>query len=281
MTEGNILIADAGGTSTQWVLVCSDGRQISTCTRGVSPTVMTGGEIMEVFSHVTGLIGEAERVYYYGAGCGNESICADLARLLWECGGRSVEVFSDLLGAGRALFGHGEGCVAILGTGAATGLMSGGELTLSVPALGYILGDEGSGADLGKETLRRYLRGGIANVGFRRAMERILPGGQAQAIEQVYRKGRANAWLASFAPILAHHLDTAEGREITDVCFGRFADNLKHYPGIENMEVKSCGGVAGAFRERIGEVLEARGLHLGEVVDSPIEGLIKYHMDED
>ena len=158
-----VLIADSGSTKCTWI--ASDGaRTTNVRTRGINAVQHSPEQIREALAELPPC-GAAEAVYFYGAGCGHTfpDATAKMVRALADrFGAEHVEAESDLLGAARALFGRGEGVACILGTGSNSCWCRGGEIVENVPPLGYVLGDEGSGATLGRNLVNGIFKGHIS-----------------------------------------------------------------------------------------------------------------------
>ena len=184
-----------------------------------------------------------------------------------------IVVESDLLGAARALFSRGEGIACILGTGSNSCWCRGDEILKNVPPLGYVLGDEGGGVHLGRNLLNGIFKGHIP------LKEEFLAAtglSYEEIIRRVYREPYANRFLASFAPFILAHTDCPEVREMVRRSFGEFASrNLSRYP--QGLPVSFVGGIAARFGELLRETLEAEDYRIGTIVESPAEGLLKYH----
>ena len=190
--------------------------------------------------------------------------------------GAAIGLGSDLLGAARALFGRGEGIACILGTGSNSCHCRGGEIVANVPPLGYVLGDEGSGAVLGRNLVNGIFKGAIP---LREEFLRTFALTYAGLIRRVYREPAANRFLASFAPFIRAHLDCAPVREMVVRSFGEFAArNLSGYPA--GLPVAFVGGVAAHFEEPLREAMAAAGREVVRIVCSPAEELWKYHGGE-
>lgn len=155
-----VVLVDSGSTKTDWCVTCGE-RRVFVNTKGINPVVQSDDEILDILKteFLPSLMREgislrdadSLSVYYYGAGCTKEKtprVVSMLRQIFGECA--SIEVRSDLLAAARALFGHGEGIACILGTGSNSCLYDGEDIVANTPAMGYILGDEGSGAVLGR-----------------------------------------------------------------------------------------------------------------------------------
>ena len=189
---------------------------------------------------------------------------------------RQVEAHSDLLGAARALCGHNYGIASILGTGANSCLYDGERIVQNTPALGYILGDEGSGGVLGKHFLHELYKG-VLSEKIRSEFEQEYDLKMADVIQRVYREPMPNRFLASFAPFIHRHLsDPAMNRMVIDNFRDFFRYNIRPYDHPE-LPVSFVGSIAWHFRDQLAEAAEAEGFRLGTILKSPIEGLLRFH----
>lgn len=271
------LLADSGSTKCDWAAV-SDGRVERLRTAGINAVQQSSESIAATLEGLPAAFAPS-RVHFYGAGCGetlpeaSARLCDVLRRRFPDA---EITVGSDLLGAARALFGRGRGIACILGTGSNSCCCDGGRIVRQVPPLGYILGDEGSGAVLGRMLAGDLLKG----VGFDAAMRREFFAAHGltyeELIRRVYREPQANRFLASFVPFIVAHIDLPEMRRLVVGAFGAFADrNLAAYP--REWPVGCAGGVASRFAPLLREVLERRGFRTAGIVETPLEGLIAYH----
>ena len=267
------IIADSGSTKCTWLL--TDGvhtREVRT--RGINAVQHSPEQIREALAELPPC-GAAEAVYFYGAGCGHTfpDATAKMVRALADrFGAEHVEAESDLLGAARALFGRGEGVACILGTGSNSCWCRGGEIVENVPPLGYVLGDEGSGATLGRNLVNGIFKGHISLRGEFLAAHGLT---YEEIIRRVYREPYANRFLASFAPFVHAHLDRPDIRDMVERSFADFAErNLSGYP--VHLPVACVGGVA-AFGDLLRETLTRCGREVVTIVRSPAAGLTEYH----
>ena len=269
-----VLIADSGSTKCMWI--ASDGaRTTNVRTRGINAVQHSAEQIREALAELPPCDGVTS-VKFYGAGCG-ETFPEASEKLRRELeahfGTTDITVESDLLGAARALWGRGEGIACILGTGSNSCLCRDGEILKNVPPLGYVLGDEGSGAVLGRNLVNGIFKGHIP------LKEEFLAAhglNYEEIIRRVYREPYANRFLASFAPFIRTHIDRPEIRELVLRSFRDFASrNLSRYPA--ELPVSLLGGVAAHFEALLREALEAEGRRVETIVESPAEGLLKYH----
>lgn len=275
------LTADGGSTKVHWVITDGERRVDDFTTSGLNPSVMTESELTArlggcLARHVK--VYDAEEVEYYGAGCRGAALKVmerSLRAILPDA--RSITVGSDMLGACRAVAREGErSVVCILGTGANSCVYgAGGEIEANVPPLGYILGDEGSGAWIGKALLHGVLKG-IFPEGIRRAFHERFPMDYDETIRRVYRPDISagetpNGFLASLAPFASEHMGEEAIERMVREGIGRFLDsNVMLYEGVEAMPVYFVGSVAWAFEGAVRDEATRRGLHVGGVKRSPL-----------
>lgn len=271
-------IADSGSTKCEWIFGDGD-RILRLRTAGINAVQQSPDAIRAVLAELPPLDG-VEELRFYGAGCGDsfpEASAVLRRELAARFGpGTAIGLGSDLLGAARALFGRGEGIACILGTGSNSCHCRGGEIVAHVPPLGYVLGDEGSGAVLGRNLVNGIFKGTIP---LREEFLRTFALTYAGLIRRVYREPAANRFLASFAPFIRAHLDCVPVREMVVRSFGEFAArNLSGYPA--GLPVAFVGGVAAHFEEPLREAMAAAGREVVRIVCSPAEEIWKYHGGE-
>ena len=271
-------IADSGSTKCEWIFGDGD-RILRLRTAGINAVQQSPDAIRAVLAELPPLDG-VEELRFYGAGCGDsfpEASAVLRRELAARFGpGTAIGLGSDLLGAARALFGRGEGIACILGTGSNSCHCRGGEIVANVPPLGYVLGDEGSGAVLGRNLVNGIFKGMIP---LREEFLHTFALTYAGLIRRVYREPAANRFLASFAPFIRAHLDCAPVRKMVVRSFGEFAArNLSGYPA--GLPVAFVGGVAAHFEEPLREAMAAAGREVVRIVCSPAEELWKYHGGE-
>jgi N-acetylglucosamine kinase-like BadF-type ATPase len=274
-----ILIADGGSTKTEWRLIDRDKVESYSCA-GINPFFNSQSQIKEELNNLAFVEDDLKitELYFYGAG-----LTAGKAQDEMESAFRSVfketrlYFKDDLTAAARALFSDGSGIVCILGTGSNSGLYKEGKLVEKVPALGYILGDEGSGADIGKSFLNALLK-------------RRLPGSLTKeliekedlemntVLHKVYKEKRPNRYMASLTQIMKKHMEISEIRQIVLDAFDSFVNkNILKYPNHSEIEVGFVGSIAWHFQNELKEVLSRRDLRINKIIQQPIENLVLYH----
>lgn len=266
-----ILIADSGSTKTDWGVVT---------TQGINPFHMSQETIREILNqelmpHLHP--DEIESVFFYGSGVRPE-LEAMMEALLSETfpQATTVEAHSDLLGAARALCGRDCGIAAILGTGANSCLYDGERIVDNTPAMGYILGDEGSGAVLGKLFVH-HLYKGLLSKEIVSDFEEETGLSMATIIDRVYRQPLPNRFLASLSEYIHRHLDVATLRELVISNFEDFFRcNVEAYQRTD-LPVHFVGSIAWYYQDELREAAARTGYSIGTVLRNPMEGLRKYH----
>lgn len=271
------LIADSGSTKTSWITV--EGSHIGKVveTSGINPVRDKEEVISKVIAQVQeGLQGSISQVYFYGAGC-IPPYSTTVKHVLQEYFPQAkIQVESDMMGAAIALCGHQEGIACILGTGANSCLFDGQKIVRQTPALGYILGDEGSGACLGKrlvgDVFKRQLPPSLLQ-----AFDDELGLTQTEVIDRVYRQPQANLFLSSLVPFLARHIDHEAIQQLVTDEFRRFIRrNILNYQRPD-LPVCFVGGIVNSFAPQLKVAIEQEGLKMGKAIQKPIQAMASYH----
>ena len=284
------LIVDSGSTKTSWCFAflpdtkSADGARTVT-TEGLNPAVMSAEEVEEkiakALNHCLQSLSisaaDVDNVFFYGAGCiaGRAGVVSEsISSILVDA---KIYVADDLLGAARALCGHKAGIACILGTGSNSCLYDGKNIVAHTPALGYVLGDEGSGAVLGRKFLNAVLKQTLPeNIRKRFLQESGLD--MAEVINRVYRSPAPNRFLASMSKYIHGYLDEKEVRDIVVDNFEDFIRNNILAYGDEFRTINVVGSIAYHYKEQLTEAASRNGFQIGKIIKSPIEGLIEYHM---
>lgn len=267
-----ILIADAGSTKTEWQAIDSDGLTRSFETPGINAVMLSARELRAAFADAFDRVGATvDAIYYYGAGCISREVC-DKVRDAMPAG-PYIEAASDMLGAARALFGRKPGLAVIMGTGSNSALYDGHTLTSNMPPMGYIVGDEGSGAAFGKRLLHTVYRTGK----LRPELEHYLRMSYGEILEHVYRRPAANTFLASLMPFILDHRE--ELTEMINAELDAFFAALAAYYKL-NRNISIVGGVAYALGAHLNRAASLRGFTIDRIQERPMEGLIAYHTNE-
>ena len=277
-----ILIADSGSTKTDWICLTGsdESMQIEIQTVGLNPFHVSDNEIRGVLTHdVLPQLGDSnvEAVYFYGSGVRSE-VEGRVEGLLRESfpDAKTVQAHSDLLGACRALCGDEAGIACILGTGANSCVYDGKKIVHNTPALGYILGDEGSGAVLGKHLLHD-LYTGVLPHNLRLTFEKEMGLELSEIINKVYREPQANRFLASLSEFIHRHLNE-EG--IRQMVYNTFSDFINYHVsryGRHDLPLSFVGSIAFYYQEQLQLIVQMLGYPMGTILKSPLQGLVAYH----
>ncbi|MCM1066584.1 MAG: ATPase [Muribaculaceae bacterium] len=279
-----ILIADCGSTKIDWCLLDKGKVEKQVFTLGMNAVMLTEEEMRQrigaqLVPELGELAAKVSAVFFYGAGCISPEVCGNVARAIRHNipSAETIEVYTDLLAAARALCGHEPGIACIMGTGSNSCLYDGTSIVSNVSPLGFILGDEGSGAVLGKLFLGDVLKKQLpAEVCARFLDEYDLD--LLGIIRRVYKEPQPNRFLASVTPFISKNIDVPEIRAMVEGSFRAFfRRNIKQYPGYEKHGVNFIGSIAFYFRDVLAAAAEAEGCRIGRIVKSPMEGLIAYH----
>lgn len=277
-----ILIADSGSTKTDWICLTGDDKstQIEVQTVGLNPFHVSDNEIRGVLSHdLLPQLGDVkvDAVYFYGSGVRPE-VEGRVEGLLRESfpDAQTVQAHSDLLGACRALCGDKAGIACILGTGANSCVYDGTQVVHNTPALGYILGDEGSGAVLGKHLLHD-LYTGVLPHSVRLAFEKEMGLELSEIINKVYREPQANRFLASLSEFIHRHLDEEGIRQLVYNTFSDFINYHVSRYGRRDLPLSFVGSIAYYYQEQLQLIVQMLGYQMGTILKSPLQGLVAYH----
>lgn len=273
MDAQRILVCDSGSTKADWLYANGDSEE-AVRTDGINPVRDSGESINRIVASLPDWTPEC--IYFYGAGC-IEPYSASVRKALQERFPKAlVSVESDLLGAARALFGHEEGIACILGTGSNSCLYKNGQITANVPPMGYILGDEGSGAVLGRQLVSDIVKGQLSQELKDAFMEefQLTP---ALIVENVYRKPAANRFLASLCPFLSKHRDYDEIQRLLASEFERFLRRNVLLYNRPDLEIRYVGSISVHFEHELRNVHAKMGLKMGDVLASPVKKMMFFH----
>ena len=291
-----ILLADSGSTKVHWCLVTASGQCSDVFTDGINPLFQTTDAMRnsicnQLLPQIAPLLwaGTLTHVFFYGAGCTPEKKVFVQKALESVFKKAEVHVESDMLGAARGLLGRNAGVACILGTGSGSCFYNGETIEWCVPSLGYILGDEGSAAVLGKRLVGDLLKNQLGDD-LKEAFFAEYKTSMADIIENVYRQPFPNRYLAKLSRFCADHLDD---KRIHDLVYDHFVQfirrNLKQYfdpsrrrpllPLQREDAPGFVGSIAYYYKPVLEEAMQAEKLPLGTVLQDPIEGLKEYHKD--
>jgi len=276
-----ILIADSGSTKTEWSL-CNEITLLQQFqTTGLNPFFSDEHYIADVIQKniVSSLdINSITSVHFYGAGClfeEQKNIVKKACTSLFKKAAHTVE--SDLLGAARALCGQEAGIACILGTGSNSCFYDGKNIVKNISSLGYILGDEGSGAHIGKMFIRAYLRKDLPEE-IQAAFFDKCKLSDEEIMHKVYHELNPNRFLSSCTRFMVNYLQNDFISNLIKKSFSEsFTNHICKYPQHEKHLVHFTGSVAFIFKDLLSQIAAQHKVRIGNITRSPMEGLIKFH----
>ena len=274
------LIADSGSTKAEWCLI--DGKKKKTFyTQGLSPYFLNTEQVQHIIefelkSKMKSV--EPDEIFFYGTGCSNPDNVKIIKKAIQKNFAQAkISVDHDLMGAAKALCGHEKGIACILGTGSNSCYYNGKKIMKNSPGLGYVLGDEGSGAYLGRKVVQYFLY----NTFDEDLMDRFVAKfntNSFEILEAVYKKPLPNRYLASFAIFLAENRGHYMVENIIEDGFNDFFFNhVYKYRESWTLPVNFIGSVAYGFKDVLKEMCNSYELQLGKVLQKPMDGLVKFH----
>lgn len=277
------LIAEAGSTKIDWALLYRGRCLVRFTTTGINALSATDEAILSMTAEAAKGCGEIlpSKICYFGAGCATKTASDRIRKALSSTFKiKDVSVESDLPAAALALCGNDDGIVCILGTGSNSCLWKEGRIAANVPPLGYVLGDECSGAAIGKRILADALRG-IMPADLRQELMESLGLDLSYVLDKTYRQEAPNRFLASVATFFAAHSCHPYVKGVFAEEFRRFLfRNVALYPGSRQLKVHFAGSLAFLMQSFIKDILLEEGYIPGKIVKSPIDGLIQYFLNK-
>ena len=279
-----MLIADSGATKSDWRFIGNDKKIISFSSPGFNPLFWKSIDIATELKKQTPkiVLSEAEnprlKIFFYGASCSSKErnkVIEIALRIIFQKA--KIEINHDLLASARALCGKTEGIAGILGTGSNSCYYDGKKITETKGGLTFILGDEGSGAHMGNELLRAFLNNEMPD-NIRTAFLKKYKINKDKIYEALYKKPHPNRYLASFADFVDNNQNEPYLRELAKECFRKFFDKtVCKYKNYKNIPFHCVGSVGFHFSEIVKEVAKEKNILVGNILKSPIEGLVEYH----
>ena len=276
------LIADSGATKCEWLLLDA-GKKKKMLTQGISPYFLNEEQVIALLQkELLPKLKQAKisEVHYYGTGLANSNNVKLIQRALKKVfPGAQVDANTDLLGAARALCGDSKGIACILGTGSNSCYYNGKKVVKNSPGLGYVLGDEGSGAYLGKKVIQYYLYNTF-DEDLHARFNNTFDTSREEILERVYKGQHPNRYLASFTSFLADNRGHYMVENIIEDGINDFFFNhLYKYTESWLHPISFAGSVAYGFRDVIKNLCDTYELELGKVIKRPMDGLIEYHRE--
>ena len=273
-----ILLADSGSTKTEWL--CVSSKKIRFTTMGLNPYFTDEDTICEELREKMpeALNAEqVEKIFFYGSGCGSAEskniVRKGLQRFFTKA---EIIVETDLVGASIACYGTGQGVVAILGTGMNIGYWNGKTVETPLPSLGYVIGDAGSGAVIGRRLLRAIYEQRVSQEiidSFREEYHLGVP----ELLNRVYKQPRANRFLAQFVPFVVKYRNEPAIQELLQTSYREFAEfYVKPVVQIYNVnEISIVGSLSVVFQEEIMQNMRAIGIELRKTIGSPLDEICR------
>ena len=282
-----LIISDCGATKADWAVI-RDGEDVlkfSTC--GFNAAVEKNADklassLKNGLERLSVIPGVPLSLYIYCAGVVSETLASEFQATFHAFfPGAQVEIYSDMLGAARAVCGHNAGVVGILGTGSNSCIYDGNAITLQGRGGGYVLGDEASGAWFGKRLLSDYIRR-LLPRDLDEALGREYDIDYQKIVQGVYRSGVPSAYLASYFPFVQQHRDSPYIKQLMQEGLALYFDRVlsAYCRELESLPLSFCGSVAYFCRDRIRECASERGWKIAGILRSPIEGLIDFHSSD-
>lgn len=273
------LIADSGSTKVDWRAIHSDGSVQEIATAGINPFFQTEEQIVYELQQnlLPDISASVNEIHFYGAGVSSPEKVLVLQNCFRKVFPKArSNAYTDLLAAARALCGKKPGIAAILGTGANSCFYDGNEIVNNVPACGFILGDEGSGAVLGKKFISDYLKRQLP-ADLNTLFDQKYNLNYNSIIERVYRQPFPNRYLATFSVFLHQNKTNPYVSKLLKNSFEEFfTRNVMQYD-YKKYPVNLVGSVAFHYEDIIKDVAKGLGVKIGNILQSPIDGLAEYH----
>lgn len=273
-----LLLADSGSTKTDWALRTDNETLRTLRTSGLNPFMLNADELTaalqrELLPQLSDTeVANVETIRFYGAGCRDHGTERMTAALATQFRSASIEVASDMLCAARALFGVGEGIACILGTGSNSCLYDGRRIVRNVSPLGFILGDEGSGAVLGRRLVGDVLKEQLS-AAVREAFHATYPEVATEVVERVYRQPFPNRYLAHFVPFLKQHEDEPHVQQLILDEFSRFFRRNVSLYGRRDLQVSFVGSIAHYFSSQLRQAAASGGFSVGTILQAPFSAI--------
>ena len=277
-----ILIADSGSSKTSWTLVKEQQIVFRFESEGYNPCYNDPEEITGSLRKSLPMEydwNKIELVAFYGAGCYEDkyAVIENALRPLFSKA--RFDVAMDLMASARALLGHDPGFAAILGTGTNSCLYDGKRITHNVDSMGFLLGDEGSGAYMGKRLIKDFIRGHMPND-IRKYFYSVYRVSPDELIDRLYGNPMPNRYCASFARFLSGEQVSGHTyiENVKRDCFRDFFRNIVvYYPDYSGYLFNCVGSIGWVFMDTLTTVAEEFGMKTGKIIQSPMEGLIAFH----
>ncbi len=278
----SIIIADSGSTKTQWNIISNNKQIKEIFSQGINPYFISEEDIVRLLLMKFDKQAErkgVEKVFFYGAGCSLKEKCDIVYSAISKVFTNAIiEVESDLLASARAVFGNTKGVSCILGTGSNVAVYNGNSFTDNINSLGYALGDQASGANIGKELVRAYFQKEMP-IDLRILFKQTYNIDLGTVLDRVYKQEYPNRYLASFAPFASENIENSFVKRIVTKAFREFVEfQLKSVEFDKNeYKVAFVGSIAYYFKDILSSVLLQNNYKIGKIIKAPMDGLLNFH----
>jgi N-acetylglucosamine kinase-like BadF-type ATPase len=277
-----ILIVESGSTKTEWRFIAGPNQAYeSFFSAGINPYYQSADEITSDQKPTLDKLAQKniQHVFYYGTGVTDDSKREVVQQALQPFMGKAtIHVANDLVAAGISLCGDEPGIACILGTGANSGYFEGGKLTEQIPPLGFWLGDEGSGANLGKRLILAYLHHELPSDLRDAFTKRFGTLTRLDIFKHAYQKEFPNRWFATFSKFLFDHRKHPFCYAMIEKAFQDFCQlYLIKYEASKDVPVHFTGSVAFYYSDILKRVVSSFGLRVGVISEAPMAGLTLFH----
>lgn len=280
-----IIIADSGSTKTDWRLI-ENTKTHHFNTIGFNPFFQDAADIAHelrtillpgIKSKISSL--QIDTIYFYGAGCSTPGKCKIVNEALSTVFSEAnITVEHDLLAAARALCGTNKGIAAILGTGSNSCYYDGSKITANIPSLGFVLGDEGSGAYIGKHFIQDYLNKDLPRSISDRFFDAYNMSNE-EILNAIYRNPMPNRFLASFSKFIRENKEEQYFSDLIEYNFNQFFDkHICKYPNYRDQQLSCVGSVAYHYSDKLKNIAETKKIQIDKIIESPIDNLVEYHL---
>lgn len=280
----SILIAESGSSKTDWRLISKKGKTMSFKTTGINPYIQSSEQILLLLTHELSWDSNkhsADKIIYYGAGASSsdqQKKISDVLKQFFKI--KKIETHGDMMAAARSLCGNDKGVVCILGTGSNSCYYDGKKIKEQQTSLGYIAGDEGSGNFLGKRVLQYYAYNTF-DAELKMAFELLFGSDIDAIIKRLYSEPFPNRYLATFVLLLRENRGHFMVENIIEDCLNDFFHHqILKYRQSWKLPLYFTGSISYEFKDVIGSLCAQYELELGKIVKSPIDDLVRYHLNE-
>ena len=277
-----ILIVESGSTKSDWVLLDGVNTINSFQTKGWNPLFLSSEQMilrLKSYSELKSVFTKILEVHFYAPGCSNPSSYIDLEYSLKSVFLEAkINIKSDLCAAARSAYKGSPLFVSILGTGSNTAFYNGDSIDQLKPSLGYVMGDEGSGASLGRLLLKSYLYLNLP-TDLHKEFSKNHSISKEIVLKSVYKEDHPNQFLASYVPFLVSHKMHPFVKDLVRKEFKCYLDtHVLSHPLCYDYSISFIGSVAFYFQDIIITLCEEYNLHIAEFVRYPIDFLINFHL---